>query len=144
MIRGIETYEEDFKKRLKDLYGDTWFKSGLPKNVYDESIMRAADKNYEAKTKSEEVDPWDCLNIIDYRKIATYGRNWSELFEKHYTKPGEEKISGGKDAKTGWMQKLERIRNQNVHSYSVKEDEYELLCELNEWLIERRVENELE
>ncbi len=75
-------------------------------------------------------------------KIATYGKNWSEIFEKHYTKPGEEKISGGKDAKTSWMQKLERIRNQNFHSYSVKEEEYDFLCELNEWLIEKKVDNE--
>jgi DNA sulfur modification protein DndB len=144
MIRDLETYmKEEFRTQLKQFHEDSWFKSGLPKNVYDESIKRAADKNYEAKTKSDEVDPWDCLNIIDYRKIATYGRNWSEIFEKQFTKPGEEKISGGKDVKTSWMQKLERIRNQNFHSYSVKEDEYEFLCELYEWLIERKVENEL-
>jgi DNA sulfur modification protein DndB len=145
MIRDLETYmKSDFKNRLKTFHGDSWFKTGLPKSVYDESIKRAADKNYEAKTKSEEVEPWDCLNIIDYRKIAIYGRNWSEIFERHYTKPGEEKISGGKDAKTAWMQKLERIRNQNFHSYSVKEEEYEFLTELNEWLIERRIENDVE
>jgi len=145
IIRDLETYmKQDFKDRLQKLHGDNWFRTGLPKNVYDESIKRAADKNYEAKNKSEEVEPWNCLNIIDYRKIATYGKNWSELFEKHYTKPGEEKIRGGKDAKTGWMQKLESIRNQNFHSYSVKADEYNFLCELNEWLIEKKVENELE
>jgi DNA sulfur modification protein DndB len=145
MIRDLETHmKEEFRNKLKQFHGDSWFKSGLPKNVYDESIKRAADKNYEAKTKSDEVEPWDCLNIIDYRKIASYGRNWSEIFEKQFTKPGEEKISGGKDTKTSWMQKLERIRNQNFHSYSVKEDEYEFLCELYEWLIERKVENELD
>lgn len=145
MIRALETYmKEDFRDRLKTHYEDNWFKTGLPKTVYDSSNQRASDKNYEAKTKAEEVEPWDCLNIIDYRKIATYGRNWSEIFEKHYTKPGEEKLRGGKEAKTGWMQKLERIRNQNVHSYSVKEDEYGFLCELHEWLVEKKVENELE
>ena len=145
MIRELETYmKQDFQDRLKHQYGDNWFKSGVPKNVYDELIKGAADKNYEAKSKSDEVNPWDCLNIIDYRKIAVYGKNWSELFEKHYTKPGEEKLRGGKNSKTGWMQKLERIRNQNVHSYSVKEDEYDFLCELNGWLIEKKIENDLE
>lgn len=145
MIRDLETFLKiDFKKCLIAQYGENWFKAGIPKTVYDEAIKRAADKNYEATSKSEEVDPWDCLNIIDYRKIATYGRNWSEIFEKNYTKPGEEKISGGKEAKTSWMQKLERIRNQNFHSYSVKEEEYEFLCELNEWIIDKRVENEIE
>jgi DNA sulfur modification protein DndB len=145
MIRDIETQmKQDFKEKLQSLHSSQWFKLGLPKTVYDEAIKRAADKNYEAKSKSDEVEPWDCLNIIDYRKIATYGKNWSELFEKSYTKPGEEKISGGKDAKTGWMQKLERIRNENFHSYSVKEEEYEFLTELYEWLIEKKTENELE
>lgn len=144
MIRDIETFmKQDFKERLELVHHNQWFKLGLPKSVYDEAIKRAADKNYEAKTKSEEVEPWDCLNIIDYRKIATYGKNWSEIFERPYTKPGEEKISGGKEAKTGWMQKLERIRNENFHSYSVKEEEYDFLCELHEWLIQKKTENEL-
>lgn len=144
MIRDLETHmNDDFQKRLKKVHGINWFKSGLPKKVYDDANQRASDKNYEAKTKAEEVEPWGCLNIIDYRKIAIYGRNWSEVFEKHYTKPGEEKLRGGKDAKTGWMQKLEKIRNQNFHSYSVKEDEYEFLCDLHEWLIQKIVENDL-
>ncbi len=56
----------------------------------------------------------------------------------------EEKLRGGKDAKTGWMQKLERIRNENFHSYCVKVEEYGFLCELYEWLIEKKVEAELE
>jgi DNA sulfur modification protein DndB len=138
MIRSLEKFlKKDFRTKLLACYGDNWFKEGIPKAVYDSANQRASDKNYEAKTKMEEVGPWDCLNIIDYRKIAVYGSNWSKVFEKNYTKPGEEKISGGKDKKTAWMQKLERIRNENVHSYSVKEDEYEFLSELNNWLLEK-------
>lgn len=144
MIRDIETFmKADFKQKLEKSFGRNWFKQALPKAVYDEAMARAADKNYNAETSADEVEPWDCLNMIDYRKIGTNGRNWIEIFEKDYTKPGEEKISGGKEAKTSWMHKLERIRNQNFHSYSVKEDEYEFLCELYEWLIEKRVENDL-
>jgi len=144
MIRDLETMmKKDFRSKLIDSFGDEWFKKGLPRNVYDDSLKRAADKNYEAKTKADEVEPWDCLNIIDYRKIATHGRNWSEIFEKFYTKPGEEKI-GNKEAKTAWMQKLERIRNQNFHSYSVKEDEYDFLVELYEWLVQKKIENDIE
>lgn len=144
IIRDLETFmKENFRSCLIKHYGNNWFKQGVPKAVYDDAIKRAADKNYEATEKTEEVEPWDCLNIIDYRKIATYGKNWSEIFEKLYTKPGEEKISGGKDAKTGWMQKLEKIRNQNFHSYSVKEEEYGLLKDLHDWLILKRIENDL-
>ncbi len=51
--------------------------------------------------------------------------------------PGEEKIRGGKEEKTKWLQKLEKIRNQNFHSYSVKEEEYNFLYQINQSLIER-------
>lgn len=145
MISEMETYlNEDFEIRLKGYYGDSWFKSGLPKAVYDSANQLASDKNYEAKSKKDEVEPWSCLNIIDYRRIASYGKNWSEIFEQYYTKPGEEKIRGGKDAKTDWIQKLERIRNQVAHSKSVNLEEYGFLCELYEWLIEKKVEAEIE
>ena len=134
--------KDDFKERLSQYYGeDKWFVDGVPPKVQDNAVVLAQQKTRE---KGEKVEPWDCLNMIDYRRIATYGKNWSELFEKHYTKPGEEKIRGGKEAKTNWMQRLERIRNQNFHEYSVKEEEYGFLKELYEWLIEKKVENELE
>ena len=110
----------------------------LPRKIGLKKMIKPKVVYYEAKNKSEEVEPWDNMNIIDYRKVVTYGKNWSELFEKTYTKPGEEKIRGGKEEKTKWMQKLERIRNENFHSYSVKEDEYNFLCDLTEWLIEKK------
>lgn len=53
-------------------------------------------------------------------------------------------MRGGKDEKTKWMQKLERIRNQNMHSYTVKEDEYEFLTELHDWLIKKTVQNDFD
>jgi len=144
MIRDLEKFlKRDFKEKLEASYGENWFKLGVPKVVYDSANQMASDKNYEAKTKAEEVVPWDCLNIIDYRKIATYGKNWNEIFEKIYTKPGEEKLRGGKDTKTDWMQKLERIRNNNFHTYSVKEEEYSFLRELHDWLVEKKIENDL-
>ncbi len=140
-IRDIETFmKEDFKSRLKCSYGEQWFRTGVPKAVYDKTHALAAEKNYEEKT--DTYLPWDCLTLIDYRRIAVYGSNWRDLFEKHYTKPGEEK-SGNKETKTEWMQKLEKIRNNNFHSYSVKEDEYNFLLELHEWLIDRKVSNDL-
>ncbi len=42
------------------------------------------------------------------------------------------------------MQKLEKIRNNNFHSYSVKEEEYNFLLELYEWLIDQKVSNDLD
>lgn len=135
MIRDIETYlKKDFRKKLQEKYSENWFKLGMPKTVYDAATKIASDKNYEAKAKKDEVEPWDCLTIINYRTIAVYSSNWKDLFEKAYTKPGEVK-TGNKEAKTEWMQKLGSIRNDNVHSYSVKEEEYEFLKELKEWLL---------
>ncbi len=143
MIRDIETnLKKDFKEKLFSNYGEGWFKKGIPPQVQDTLVLSAAQKNREIENKSEEVEPWDRLNIIDYRKIAEYGSNWKDLFETLYTKPGEEKIRGGKTEKTKWMQKLEYIRNQNFHTYSVKEEEYDFLCELHEWLIDGLIESD--
>lgn len=136
-IRDIETFmKEDFMNKLKGKHGTNWFKLGVPKAVYDKATSLAAEKNYSITDASKEFSPWDCLTIIDYRRIATYGANWQDIFSKSYTRPGEEKISGGKEAKTEWMQKLESIRNNNFHSYSVKEEEYCFLAELHNWLID--------
>ncbi|EGO7932895.1 hypothetical protein FFQ43_002219, partial [Enterococcus faecalis] len=112
-----------------------WFKLGLPKKVYDESIKLAASKNYNKK-RNEEVEPWSCLNTIHYREIAIHGKNWGEIFSIPYTMPGEESISGGKNAKTKWIEKFSRIRNENHHTYSISEEEFLFLKQVYEWLID--------
>lgn len=143
MIRDIETYfKEDFQNRLQDYYGDTWFEVGVHPDVQDSAVLSAQRKNRE--NPSDKKEPWDCLNIIDYRRIAIYGSNWRDIFEKHYSKPNPERKGGNKEEKTTWMQKLEKIRNKNFHEYSVKEEEYQFLKELHEWLIEKRIDNEEE
>ena len=71
-------------------------------------------------------------------------KNWLDIFEKDYTRPGEEKISGGKEEKTKWMVKLEFLRNQNVHSYFVTEDELKFLEELHDWLILKEIRNKFQ
>lgn len=132
-IREIETFfKEDFKARLIDEYGDKlWFKKGVPAKTGEEAARLMYQKNREIENENEEVTEWDCINIIAYREIAL--KNW-KLFEKAYTRQGEEKISGGKEAKTEWMAKVERLRNQNVHSYYVTEEEYYFLEEVHNWL----------
>lgn len=141
MIRDIEKFiKTDFRSKLESFYGGSWFKKGVPQAVYDDASLLAVKKNRELE-KHEEVEPWDCLNIIDYRKIAVFAANWKDIFERHYTMPGQEKMRGGKDEKTAWLQKLERIRNQNFHSYSVKEDEFNFLTELHSWLILKTNQN---
>ncbi len=137
MIREIEHHLNiDFKDKLEAYYGDQWFKKGVHPDVYKSSTSSAADKNKNIFDPKEEKDPWeDCLFITDYQKIALYGSNWLGIFEKSYTRPGEEKIQGGGKAKTKWLDKVNRIRNENFHEYSVKTDEFELLKEIYDWLI---------
>lgn len=57
------------------------------------------------------------------------------MFLRNITQNQEQKISGGKDAKTQWMVKLEKLRNENFHQYSVTEEEFSFLEELHDWLI---------
>ena len=35
-----------------------------------------------------------------------------------------------------YLKNITRIRNNNFHTYSVKEEEFEFLSELHKWLIE--------
>ncbi len=144
IIRELETYfKKDFKDKLRSHYQSSWFKKGVPPKVYENAGLLALQKNREIEASEDEKEPWDCLTIIDYRKIALYGSNWSQIFENYYTRPGEEKKRGGKDAKTKWLVKLEKIRNENFHSYSVTEEEFEFLNELYDWLILHKIENSL-
>ena len=72
MIRDIETVmKEDFRTRLKSKYGNRWLKDGVPQKVHKHLVNGAFDKNRD-REESQEVEPWDCLHIINYRDIATY------------------------------------------------------------------------
>lgn len=128
IIREIETYfNKDFKEKLISKFEEEWFDNGIPPKIQDQAVVMAQQKKRETGKK---VDPWDCLHIIDYREIAT--KNWRDLFEKPYTRPNEK--SGNKEAKTKWMVELNRLRNQNFHSYYVTKEEIDFLREIIKWL----------
>ncbi|MDD4437677.1 MAG: DGQHR domain-containing protein [Tissierellia bacterium] len=139
IIRDIETFfKEDFKEKLQEHFGNNWFKKGVPSKIGEAATLLMYQKNKEIENEEDECTEWDCINIIAYREIAL--KNWQTIFEPYYTRPHEKKISGGKDAKTNWMVKLERLRNQNFHSYYVTEEEYYFLEELYDWLINKNEE----
>lgn len=140
LIRDIETFmNSDFKEKLEEAYGPKWFKNGVPPKIGDKAVVDALTKNREIEDEANEVEPWDCLMIIAYREIAT--KNWQNVFEKHYTRPGEEKISGGKEEKTKWMVHLERTRNKAMHHQTISEEELSFLEELNDWLVKKELRN---
>lgn len=133
IIRDIELYlKATVIERLQTKYGNSWFRQGCPKSVYDAAINLAADKNYNKEDGMPDELPQDQLHLIDYRDIALYGSNWSELFEKILADPS---VKGDKKKKTEWMQKLNTIRNQNFHTYSVTEEEITIIKAIKKWLI---------
>jgi DNA sulfur modification protein DndB len=135
IIRDIELFlKNDIRKRLEDHYGAAWFKKGLPVKVYREASTLAVDKNRELDSQ-DEVEPWDCLHLRDYQQILQDNHAvWVELFASTYTRPDDDDKPGGWKAKTAWLSELNRIRNENDHTYSVKEAEYDLLVSLKTWL----------
>ncbi len=143
MIRDIETFlNADIRRRLQDRFGSRWFKDGVPRNVYQDASTLAIEKNRERDT-DDEIDPWDCLHLIDYQKILQRDfATWQEVFERQYTRPGEESKPGGWKARTSWLSDLNRIRNENAHTYSVKESEYNFLVAIHTWLEPSRMVDE--
>jgi DNA sulfur modification protein DndB len=131
LIREIEKsfLKKRIREKLENEFGKHWFKKGLPEKVYSDAIAIAAKKNLQIEDDEEEKEPWDQLHLIDYREIIS--KNWQKLFEKDYARPG---IGGNKDARTNWLVELNRIRNENVHTYYVTSDELSFIEEIHDWL----------
>ena len=143
LIRDIETFlNTDIRRRLEDNFGSRWFKVGVPQKVYQRASALAVEKNREREA-DEEVEPWECLHLIDYKEILQGDHAiWQELFAEQYTRPGEESKRGGWTARSDWLNELNRIRNENDHTYSVKESEYNFLVAIHTWLGLGRTINE--
>ena len=145
MIRDIENFlKTDIRRRLQDYFGARWFKDGVPLKVYQAASALAVEKNRE-RDADDEVEAWDCLHLIDYQYILQNNtQTWQAVFERQYTRPGERTKPGGWKAKTSWLSELNRIRNENDHTYSVKESEYNFLVALHSWLDPRNAGSEPE
>jgi DNA sulfur modification protein DndB len=131
----IETFlKEDIRQRLEDEFGARWLKDGVPRKVYLNASNLANEKNLELE-KDEEVEPWDCLHLIDYKEILQYKHDhWVELFEQRYTRPQDEDKKGGWKAKSDWLAELNRIRNGIAHDYVVSQEDYDFLISVKTWL----------
>ncbi len=134
LIREIENtfLKIRVREKLEEEFGKSWFKKGVPEKIYSEATLLAAKKNRDIENEDDEKEPWDQLHLIDYREIIL--KSWQKLFETSFTKPGEEKISGGKESKTKWMVELNRIRNENYHTYYVTSEELSFIEEIHDWL----------
>lgn len=131
--------KELFEHELEKYYGPNWLIKALPKNIYNRAKSFADEQNYDLITSGQEgelTQIWDCVNLDECKTIATVGSHWSDIFEQKLVRPEDEKAPGGKETKTIWLSKIEAIANKLLQrtSYSVTEEEFELIKSIYMWL----------
>lgn len=128
-LREIEVWiKQTIQTALMDKYGDNWEIKSLPKPIYKRAKGIADERNYDSITSGDganTVSVWDCVTLKECKEIVTVGSHWTELFEGILTRPEEEKLSGGKAARTKWIEQVESLQNKlNMPSYSVTTAEF--------------------
>lgn len=129
------------KAKLQEQYGDQWEIKALPKPIYTRAKSVADDRNYDSVASGNAsgvvVTIWDCVTPRECKEIVVSGSHWSDLFENVLTRPEEKTVSGGKTAKTKWMEQIETLQNKlNLPSYSVTTTEFEFIQSVYNWLKE--------
>ncbi|TCC50495.1 DGQHR domain-containing protein [Kribbella pittospori] len=133
----------DIRKRLENEYGSTWRKDGVPRRIMIEAGKLAVEKNADLDA-DHELEAWDCLYVVDYRAIMTQSQDlWKRLFEKQYTRPGDEDKPGGWRARSDWIQRLNDLRNDVMHERTVTSEDHDFLVTLTTWLIKGQADNDL-
>lgn len=124
--------------KLEETYGEKWEIKALPKSIYTRAKGAADDRNYDSVAsgnESETVTVWDCVTPRECREIVVSGSHWTDLFENLLTRPEDKTVSGGKNAKTKWMEQIESLQNKlNLPSYSVTTTEFEFIKSVYGWL----------
>ncbi|MBP7509056.1 MAG: DGQHR domain-containing protein [Prolixibacteraceae bacterium] len=137
-IRSIELFVKALiADQLEKVRGSNWLITGIPKPVYSRAKKEADDQTYDIIAgggSGEPVSIWDCVTLAECKDVITNGRNWTDIFEPLFTRPEEEKIPGGKDAKTNWLARLSTINNKLAKaSYSVSTEEYNFIKSVYVW-----------
>lgn len=138
-LREIEVWiKQTIQTALMDKYGDNWEIKSLPKPIYKRAKGIADERNYDSITSGDganTVSVWDCVTLKECKEIVTVGSHWTELFEGILTRPEEEKLSGGKAARTKWIEQVESLQNKlNMPSYSVTTAEFEFIKAVYIWI----------
>lgn len=138
-LREIEVkVKHTIQMVLMDKYGDNWEIKALPKSIYKRAKGIADERNYDSITAgdtSNTISVWDCVSLKECKEIVTVGSHWTELFESLLTRPEEEKLSGGKAARTKWIEQIEILQNKlNMPSYSVTNSEFEFIKSVYTWI----------
>lgn len=134
-----KTVKDLMARELESTYGKGWLIKALPKPIYTRAKSEADDQNYELISSGqagEEITPWDCVTLAECKAIAIAGSHWTTIFEKWLVRPEEGTITGGKEAKTDWLSKIESVATRLLQrtSYSVTEQEFDLIKSVHQWL----------
>ncbi|MEU8391416.1 DGQHR domain-containing protein [Micromonospora sp. NPDC048843] len=141
MIRELEKFlNQDVRRRLEDKFGSArWFQDGVPRKIRGDAARLAVEKNLDLDP-DQKVEAWDCLHLINYHEIMTQSQEiWKDVFAQRYTRPSERSKPGAWKSRASWLTELNRIRNENFHTYAVTPSEYSFLSELTAWLIKDQV-----
>lgn len=126
-------------ERLNDYFGESWLIKGLPKSIYTRAKGEADEAVYIHVTNTgEEIDIpiWDYVTLSECKQIILNGKNWSLFFEDTFVRTEEANITGGKDAKTDWLLRVNSIANKLAkESYCVPVDEYSYVKSVYDWLM---------
>ena len=142
-----QTMSLEIKRKVKDIisskleseFGESWLEKGLPKTIYTKAKSAAIKEAYERPDDAEydeEVAAWNSVSLSDCKQIILNGKNWSLFFEESFTRPEEKNISGGKDAKSLWMDKINTIENKLINpKYSVSTEEFIFVKNIYDWIM---------
>lgn len=138
-----DAIKTDLRDRLEIEFGPHWYKTGVPRAVRQSAAKVAAERNLD-REPDDELDDWDCLYLIEYRSILSQNHEmWRRLFEKRYTRPGDESMKGSWKDRTNWFVRLNDLRNELAHNRSVTEEDHEFLIALRTWFVLGQAENDL-
>lgn len=135
IVSALEAFfKEDIRQRLEDEFGSDWEREGVPRKVRKKTADAATDRNLDLGA-DEQVSAWDMMNIVDYYEVLVANHTlWQSRFAEHYTRPQDQDLSKWKD-RAGWVKELSPIRNNLAHGRGISEQDYALLVEIREWLL---------
>jgi len=133
-IKIMASVEKSAKDYIFDALKSTssnWIKE-IPVKIYTSATASKSKHEYET---GEIKDISEFFTMSDLHDIVLYGNNWSTLFEKVFTLPSQEKMSGGKKAKTEWMLMIDKLQKSIGRSnFSVAKAQRDILLEINSLL----------
>ena len=100
----------------------------IPKKIYTSANSEKSKHEYDT---GENKDISEFFTMSDLSEIIMFGPNWSTYFEKVFTLPSQEKLSGGKKAKTAWMLTIDKLqRNVGRATFNVTKEQRDMLLEV--------------